>query len=120
MVAGVASAAANLVSIFAPESELATNLALFNESASEQFNIFSQNARQSLDGVFGTEISDQITSFLDNVPTKFAEANENIAQGLKNTEQVAKRATFNISNALGGGIASGVQNLTNALIQEPH
>lgn len=123
LVFAVTSSALKLVEIFSPTSGLANSIRGFNEVIGIQFREFSANASESFQKLFGFEQTEQINAFVENLVAKVNEANESGFIPLQNnvtatTDKIvkeAKKAEFNVGQALGTGIAKSVQDTVRAL-----
>lgn len=66
-ISGFASTASKLVSFFAPDSELATNLVLFKESSSDVLDTFLEKQKAATDGLFNFDFSSNAEGFLNGL-----------------------------------------------------
>lgn len=121
----VTDSIANFVNVIAPNSDFAQRVNEFNATIGATFQSFANQSGQALDGLFGFERTEQINQWVENLQTRISELNvggfqplaNNIEQAGKKIDKEAKKAEFNVKQALGAGISRTIQSTVQALLE---
>lgn len=100
----IVSIASKVASFFAPNSELAQNMASLAESTSDVFKKMSTDSVESIKGIFSTERSAQIREFFVNLKADVEEGTAGAKAGLDNLGAGADALSLSVLTF--GGIVS--------------
>lgn len=114
LIAGIAGGASRLVSFFAPDSELATNLKTFAQSSGEVFAELEEGTAQSVRNIFQTDVTEETQAFLDRLNDAVTNVKEgpfkNLEQAAAETSQKVNQNLFNIGSFLSGPLSTLIKN----------
>lgn len=118
----IANGASKIVGFFAPNSELAQNLKMFADSSYGVFKDMSGQTKESFNDILNFDWTTQSAEFLEglrmtaeNAKALTTEMKNSTNANLNEMGEKAKKVSFDFNNAIGGGIAAGVQNVVGAL-----
>lgn len=123
-ITGIASAASRIVSFFAPDSELATNLQTFKDVSSLTFDSFvedTKSAASAITDLSATESFDGFLSALGNTVEQAKPLFNELKNNSKGTTDSVKKDVSALGGIISGGLTNvlsqGIQQITQSLLQ---